>query len=111
MLYRVCASFSEEKMPEFFKKLTDGSVAEQKPDGREIVASMQRARITSPGQIEWSETCFCEKKDGLLPLAHERVTVYNHFLSQIEAEEIFLEPQISGPSFWSYLANLAIAKL
>lgn len=34
MLYRVRAGFSEEKMPEFFKKLTDGSIAEQKPDGQ-----------------------------------------------------------------------------
>ena len=81
MLYRVRAGFSEEKMPGFFKKLTDGSIAEQKPDGQEIVASMQRARINSPGRIEWSETCFCG-----LPLAHERATVYNHFLSRIEVE-------------------------
>ena len=101
MLYRVRARMIEDQMPEFFNKLTDGTIERQKPDGKEIVASMQRARITSPGMIEWSETCYC-----LTPLTHERATVYQYFLSEIQTEEISSEPEMGGESFWDYLAGL-----
>ncbi len=98
MLYRIRAKFIKEKTAEFLIKLTDGSIEKQKPDGQEIVASMQRAKITAPGVIEWSETCYCPT-----PLAHERVTVYDHFLSEIQTEEISSEADIKGDSFWDYL--------
>lgn len=100
MLYRVRARIMEGKMSEFFNKLTDGTIAQQRPDGQEILASMQRARLTAPGVIEWSETCYCPQ-----PLAHERETIYNHFLSEIQTEEISSEPEIRGASFWDYLAE------
>ena len=98
MLYRIRASITQNNMKEFFKKLSDGTIEAQEPDGPEIVASMRRARLTSPGVIEWSETCYCPT-----PLAHERETVYDHFLSEIEAEEISSPPEIQGESFWDYL--------
>jgi hypothetical protein len=98
MLYRIRAKFIKEKTAEFLIKLTDGSIEKQKPDGQEIVASMQRAKITAPGVIEWSETCYCPT-----PLAHERETVYDHFLSEIQTEEISSEADIKGDSFWDYL--------
>jgi hypothetical protein len=101
MLYRIRASIVEDMMQEFFKKLSDGTIQEQKPDGPEIVASMERARLTAPGIIEWSETCYCPT-----PLAHERETVYDHYLSGIEAEEIPSPPEIPGESFWEYLKKL-----
>ena len=91
MLYQVRAKIIEDKMPEFLNKLTDGTIERQKPDGKEILASMRRARITSPGVIEWWETCYCP-----IPLAHERATVYQYFLSGIQTEEISSEPEISG---------------
>ncbi len=100
MLYRIRAKIIEEKSAEFLKKLTDGSIEQQRPDGQEIVASMNRAKITGPGVIEWSETCYCPT-----PLAHERETVYDHFLSEIQTEEISLEAEIIGESFWDYLAG------
>ncbi len=100
MLYRVRAKIIEGKTSEFFKKLTDGTIEQQRPDGPEILASMQRARLTAPGVIEWSETCYCPQ-----PLTHERATVYNHFLSEIQTEEISSEPEIRGTSFWDYLAG------
>ena len=100
MLYRIRAKIIEEKTAEFLKRLTDGSIEQQRPDGPEIVASMKRAKITGPGVIEWSETCYCPT-----PLAHERETVYDHFLSKIQTEEIFSEAEIKGESFRNYLAE------
>lgn len=100
MLYRIRAKIIEEKGAEFLKRLTDGSIEQQKPDGQEIVASMKRAKMTAPGVIEWSETCYCPT-----PLAHERETVYDHFLSEIQTEEISSEAEIEGESFWDYLAQ------
>ena len=100
MLYRIRAKIIEEKTAEFLEKLMDGSIEQQRPDGEEIVASMKRAKITAPGVIEWSETCYCPT-----PLAHERETVYDHFLSEIQAEEISSEADIRGESFWDYLVG------
>ena len=100
MLYRIRAKFIEEKSGEFLEQLMDGSIEQQRPDGQEIVASMKRAKITSPGVIEWVETCYCPT-----PLAHERETVYDHFLSEIQAEEISSEADIRGESFWTCLVE------
>ncbi len=100
MLYRVRAKIIEGKTTAFLEKLTDGSIERQRPDGQEIVASMKRARITAPGVIQWSETCYCPT-----PLAHERATVYDHFLSEIQTEEISSEAEIKGESFWNYLVG------
>ena len=47
--------------------LTDGSIEKQKPDGKEIVASMQRAVIDDEDFVRWSEVCYCPT-----PLQHER---------------------------------------
>lgn len=54
--------------------LEDGTIARQKPDGAEIVASMARAAVRPDGTVEWSEVCYCSP-----PLAHERETVYDRF--------------------------------
>jgi hypothetical protein len=99
MQYRVVAKYIEAKLPEFYRKLTDGSIENQRPDGREIVASMKRARITEPGVIQWYETCYCPT-----PLKHERETVYDRYLTDIVASEVedFRE-SVSGELFWSYL--------
>ena len=98
MRYLIRAKFIEEKKGEFFKKLDDGTIAAQRPDGKEISASMRRARIVAPGMIEWCETCFCAT-----PLAHERATVYDHYLTNIQTQEIDSDPDIAGNSFWEYL--------
>ena len=98
MIYKVKAKYRSEKLGEFVKKLTDGSISRQQPDGEEIVSAMQEARVTSPGVIEWFETCFCST-----PLKHERDTVYDHFLSEIETEEVDELGEIEGTSFWAHL--------
>lgn len=85
-------------MKEFYLKLTDGTISGQKPDGKEIVSSMQRARITAPGIIEWSEKCFCSK-----PLKHERETIYDHFLKEIETELVTEYVEFEGKLFIDFL--------
>lgn len=102
MIYKVRARYREARAREFFGKLTDGTIASQKPDGQEIVASMQRAKITAPGIVEWYEMCFCPT-----PLQHERETVYDHYLSDISTKAVDDYGEIEGESFWSYLRSVS----
>jgi hypothetical protein len=48
MIYKVKATVIEETIGEFYRKLADGTVSKQRPDGEEIVASMKRAVLTAP---------------------------------------------------------------
>ena len=100
MLYRVKARYREGALADFYRRLTSEALRSQKPDGQEIIASMRRARVTSPGVIEWTETCFCPT-----PLRHERKTVYDHFLDAIEAEAIDKDVEIAGEPFMDFLAQ------
>ncbi len=98
MIYSIKAQYIEEKMGEFYQKLTDGTIQNQKPDGQEIVNSMKRAKITAPKIIQWSEMCFCPT-----PLKHERETVYNHFLTDLETKTIDDNVEFDGESFFDFL--------
>lgn len=97
-MYKVKARYRSDKLGEFLHKLTDGTIANQQPDGEEIVSAMQAARITAPGFIEWFETCYYST-----PLQHERETVYDRFLSGISTELVEASGEVDGESFWSYL--------
>ncbi len=83
MLYAVSARLVSKRARELHTRLTDGSIAAQRPDGSEIVAAMRRARVASDGTVRWTETCFCPT-----PLKHERETVLDRFFSNIETEPI-----------------------
>jgi len=85
-------------MDNFYKKLTDGTIQNQKPDGQEIVNSMKRAKITEPNVIQWSEMCFCPT-----PLKHERETIYDHFLTNLETEIIDDYIEFDGEPFFNFL--------
>ena len=98
MIYAIKALYIKERMEEFYQKLTDGTIQNQKPDGQEIVNSMKRAKITEPEMIQWSEMCFCST-----PLKHERETVYNHFLTDIETEIVDNYIEFDGKSFFDFL--------
>jgi hypothetical protein len=87
-------------MGEFYRKLTDGTIQNQKPDGQEIVNSMKRAKITEPNVIQWSEMCFCHP-----PLKHERETVYNNFLTDLETKIIDEYVEFDGESFFGFLTK------
>lgn len=97
-VYLVKARYIEEKMKEFYQKLTDGTIQNQKPDGQEIVSSMKRAKITETNTIQWSEMCFCNP-----PLKHERATVYDQFLTNLETKPIDDYIHFNGESFFDFL--------
>ena len=59
MFYKVRARLKKDTAIELQRKLLDGTIRRQQPDGREIVDSMQRAVVTDSGDIEWSEVCYC----------------------------------------------------
>lgn len=99
MLYKVKAKIDKMKMKSFYTALTDGSVAYQEPDGAEIIHAMQKARMTSADTLEWYETCYC-----VTPLKHERETVYDTYLEEIETILVHeVKDDIRGNSFWNYL--------
>ena len=98
MIYSIKAQYIEEKMGEFYRKLTDGTIQNQKPDGQEIVNSMKRAKITAPKIIQWSEMCFCPT-----PLKHERETIFDHFLTDLETKTIDDKVEFVGESFFDFL--------
>ena len=101
MLYKVKAKIDKLKMKAFYDVLTDGSVADQEPDGAEIVNAMQQAVMTGKDTLEWYETCLCDT-----PLKHERETVYDKFLHNIET--ILVEERkddLKGNSFWTCLED------
>ena len=98
MIYSIKAQYIEERMDEFYQKLTDGTIQNQKPDGQEIINSMKRAKITAPRIIQWSEMCFCNP-----PLKHERATVYDQFLVNLETQIIDDYLEFDGESFFNFL--------
>jgi hypothetical protein len=102
MIYWVKAKVIDEAIGEFYRRLTDGTVAKQRPDGEEILASMKRAVLTGPGVAEWYEKCFCPT-----PLAHERQTQYDSFFTDMATEEASGYGEIRGESLWSYMASKA----
>jgi len=100
VFYSVKAQYIEEKMGEFYQKLTDGTIQNQKPDGPEIIDSMKRAKITAPKIIQWAEMCFCPT-----PLKHERATIYNNFLTDLETKTIDNYVEFDGESFFDFLES------
>jgi len=101
MIYSITAKLMEEKMQEFFHRLTDGTIENQKPDGSEILGSMKRAKITAPQIVHWSEMCFCSP-----PLQHERQTVYDKYFSDMEIQMVDDYFDFLGESFFDYLKSL-----
>ena len=101
MIYQVTARFKPETAVELRRRLDDGSIAAQQPDGQEIVASLQRAVMTGANVVQWSERCFCDR-----PLAHERATVVlDHYFDDIATELIEDYEEYAGESLWVHLQN------
>ena len=101
MLYKVKAKIDKLKMKAFYDVLTDGSVADQEPDGAEIVNAMQQAVMTGNDTLEWYETCLCDT-----PLKHERETVYDKYLHDIETTLVEeRKNDLKGNSFWTCLED------
>ena len=101
MLYKVKAKIDKLKMKSFYTALNDGSIADQEPDGAKMVNAMQKAYMTEKDTLEWYETCHCET-----PLKHERETVYDKYLHDIETTLVYeIKDDIKGTSFWSCLED------
>jgi hypothetical protein len=100
MIYQVKAKFKYDKAQEFYQKLTDGTIEKQRPDGEEIVSSMNRATIDKNGDINWTELCFCPT-----PLEHERATVYDTYFTDMKTEPILNQKIIEGSSFIKKLSS------
>ena len=100
MHYKVTARFITDTAAEFLKKLTDGTIERQRPDGKEIVQSMTtRARIDDQGIVRWSEVCYCPT-----PLEHEQETVYHRFFTDLETKVVEDYVEINdGEPFIEYL--------
>ena len=101
MIYKVKAKIDKLKMKSFYTALNDGSIADQELDGTEIVNAMQKAYMTEKDTLEWYETCKCQT-----PLKHERETVYDKYLHDIETTLVDeIKDDIKGTSFWSCLED------
>ena len=100
MIYQVKAKFNYDKAQEFYQKLTDGTIEKQRPDGPEIVSSMNRATIDDNGNINWTELCFCPT-----PLQHERETVYDTYFNDMRTVSVSDHKIIEGSSFIEKLAT------
>ena len=102
MFYSVKARYIPSALAEFRRKLTDGTILRQRPEGREIVESMHRARLTGDGVVQWSEICYCST-----PLEHERQTVYDHHFTEIETEVVDGYVQFDGEPFVDFLTSIS----
>ena len=101
MIYRVTARFRPDTAAELRRRLDDGSIAAQQPDGQEIVDSLHRAVMTDSGDVQWSEMCFCDS-----PLAHERATILDRFFADVTTEPIKDYERYDGRPFMEYLQTL-----
>ena len=99
MYYRVRGRLLPGVAAELYRILADGTVARQRPDGPEIVASMRRA-ISAGEEVHWTETGSCPT-----PLQHERATVYDRFFTEMVAEPAAegAQPLPGRVSFWERL--------
>ena len=102
MYHLVRGRLREETAAEFRRLLRAGTIARQRPDGQEIVDSMQRAVVTPGGVVEWSQVCYCQT-----PLQHERATVYDRFFDGLATERVEGYQTHEGPPFLSHLDELA----
>lgn len=101
MIYRVTATFREETARLFLSRLAGGTIAAKKPEGPEIVASMNRAVVLEDGRIAWTQTCFCAE-----PLAHERETVLDAHFDNIATTPIPEHVILASAPFLDFLERL-----
>ena len=102
MIYSVRARLIDEQAAELHRNLNNGLISQGRPDGDEIAASMERARITDDGYVRWTETCFCPT-----PLQHEREVQLDRYFSEIETALIQAHKIFEGSPLITHLAAKA----
>lgn len=100
MIYEIKAKFNQSKAKEFHQRLTDGTIQKQRPDGPEMVDSMNRATIDDKGFVNWTENCYCSP-----PLKHERATVLDQYFTDMKIEPIEDHKTFEGKSFMEHLSK------
>ena len=101
MIYKVRAKLKPGTEATLLARLTDGSVAAQRPDGREIVASMERAALSDDGWVGWTETCYCTP-----PLKHERETVLDDHFEAMEIAPAEAHERVVGTPLMAHLRRV-----
>jgi hypothetical protein len=99
LLYAVSGKLIPDRAREFHTRLTDGSIASQRPDGAEVVAAMMSARAAPDGTLRWTETCYCPA-----PLQHECATVLDCYFARIETRVIDKPKTFDGVPLMDRLA-------
>ena len=102
MIYEVTALLIPDRRREFQRGLTDGTIAQLRPDGPEMVASMERARMDDGGAVRWTEPCYCGA-----PLAHERETVLDRYFTNIETRLVDFHAEFDGEPLMDRLGAVA----
>ena len=103
MYYTVRSRLIPNAAAELYRKLTDGTVERQQPDGKEIVSAMGRAKIDSAGIVRWREVCYCPT-----PLEHERETVYDRHFVELKTEEVKEYVEYDGQPLMKYLTTQSV---
>jgi hypothetical protein len=101
MIYRLTATLKPATSAELRRRLNDGTIAAQQPDGQEMVDSLHRAIVQDNGQVIWSEQCFCPS-----PLAHERATILDHYFDDIVTQPIEEYQEYDGRPFMDHLGAM-----
>jgi len=101
VIYRVTARFKPATAGELRRRLDDGTIAAQQPDGQEMVDSLRRAVVKDDGWVMWSERCYCQP-----PLTHERATILDHYFDDIVTRPIEDYQEYDGRPFMDYLDAL-----
>ena len=101
MIYHVRARFRQYTANAFLEKLTDGTIENQRPEGRELIALMKKAVVGKDGLIEWSELCYCDPQ-----LAHEHATVFDSYFDDISVERIAATANYRGRLFMEYFSEV-----
>ena len=102
MIYSVRAKLIDEQASEFHRNLSNGTIAQGRPDGEEMTASMERARIADDGYVRWPATCFCPT-----PLQHEREVQLDRYFAEIETAPTEAHEIFEGTSLMDHLATKA----
>ena len=82
MIYRVTARFKPATPGKLRRKLDDGTIVAQQPDG----------------EVMWSERYYCQP-----PLAHERTPLLDHYFNDLTTEAIEGYERYDGRPFMDYL--------
>ncbi len=105
MFYDVKAQLNTSTATVLLRKLTDGTIANQRPDGMEMKRALAAAVITPAGEVRFNIGCYCST-----PLAHERATVLDEHFDNLQIDPTGSPEELSGENFMDHLHTVANTK-